>query len=324
MGLKDRLAGIVKKFGGKRIAVIGDLALDQYSYGKVEKLNPEMPGAFLLNVRGDEYRLGCAGNVAHNVAALGANTSLYGLLGNDYAGKELRKLCENDKISLNSGYEGDTIIKQRIVVKEGKHIVNLGRVDRGEVGLEPVSLEGRRFFLQKLKKDKPGMIILSDYNKRMFKTQLAQDIIDYAGRQRIPVIAAPKPENMTKFYGAKLLCLNLKEAHATVKTKGDYKELAKELKKMTNSEYIVITCGEDGMVSYDGKYHEFPTRAREVVDVTGAGDTAVSALALSLLCNLSISYASQIANYAAGIVVEKSGTAATSIDELVERIRSSD
>jgi len=319
----DRLASIIEGFDSYRVAVVGDVALDEALYGTIERLNPENRACPLVKKTTSKYTLGCAANVASNISSFNAWTYLYGVIGNDNYGSEVRKLCKSG-ISPDLFLEGPTMCKQRIF-GDGHYLT---RVDYGETELSPLSsaislkiLNG----LENLDSSRGGVgsIVLSDYYKRVFRGDLAQRVIQLARRMNVPVFAAPKPENVGKFSGVDLLCVNLSEAGKATGIMGyeRRRESALKLKEMTGSKYVIVTCGEHGMCSYDGDFHESPTKAKQVIDVSGAGDTVLSALTLSLLSGANIAEASQIANYAAGIVVEKPGTAVVGIPELIERIR---
>lgn len=321
--MNEKLLQITKKFENKKITVIGDLSLDSYIFGEIPKSNPEMPGAPLIKKSRSEYRLGCAANVAANLSSLNVKTTLLGITGKDSAGKIFAKLCKNKKIKLTPFFQGETILKQRIIEESHKHYIC--RIDYGETNLLPTPKNAAEFFLAKIKEEMPDAIIISDYNKRLFKTDLGLEIISWARNKNIPTVVDPKPENHKKFSGATILNPNISEARKiTGMDSASPEEVAKKLKEITNSKYVVITLGKDGMISYDGTFRRFPTRAREVVDVVGAGDTVTALLALALVSGASITEAAQIANICAGIVVEKQGTATTNIHELTKRIKNSD
>ncbi len=320
--MKEKLTQIIKNFKNKKVIVIGDLSLDAYIFGEIPKSNPEMPGAPLIKKTRNEYRLGCAANVASNLSSLDVKTNLFGIIGNDSAGKIFSHLCKNKKIKLTPFLNNETILKQRILEESHKHYVC--RVDYGESSLLSAPREAINFFIKKIKKESPDAIILSDYNKGIFRGVLGKEIISWAKHKNIPTIIDPKPENYQKFTGATIINPNISEAKKIVNLESSTpEEIAKKLKELTNSKYVVITLGKDGMISYDGSFHKIPTQAQEVVDVVGAGDTATALLAVSLVSGAAITEAAQIANIGAGIVVEKLGTATVSTKELEERINES-
>ncbi len=320
MGLfmdKLRLVSIVKEFSSKKVAVIGDLALDGYLFGKVERINPERPGYALLKVQEEEFRIGCAGNVAVNIASLGADVSLFGCVGEDYYGEIFSKECEKLRVKLISVREGKTILKQRAIEKT--HNDYLWRTDLGENDRKALSAEGAGRILSLLEKYNPNVVVLSDYNKGVFFGHIGERIIAWCKNNNIKVVVDPKPDNIVKFSGATGFCPNIKEAREITGLE-DKREIAVKVKELTNCDYSFITCGEEGMIAYGGEFYEISTKAKEVVDVTGAGDTVSASLALSLSAGASIVEASEIANHAAGIVVEKVGTASVSQEELIDRL----
>jgi D-glycero-beta-D-manno-heptose-7-phosphate kinase len=317
---KDALRQIVNRFSSKRIAVVGDVGLDKYVFGEVPKINPEMPGAPLLRKTREEYRLGCAANVARNIAAADAKPFLYAVVGKDSNGERIGALCVSQGILFYPAVDGETIVKERLVEESHQHYIC--RVDSGEDSLVPMGRESSDSLFEKLIANSIDAIVLSDYDKRDFRKDFGERVISYANSKGIPVIVDPKPENWRKFVGATVLTPNISEARKITGMENENpREVAARLKELTQSKYAVITLGKDGMITYDGSFHEMPTLAREVVDVVGAGDTVTSAFALALVSGASIVEAAQIANIAAGIVVEKQGTATASVEEILERIR---
>lgn len=323
---RERLVEIIKKFKGKRIAVIGDIALDSYIYGSVTRLNPESAAPLLrVDDESKEHRLGCAGNTAMNVSSLGAEVALYCVIGNDDRGEIFRRLCEENNIRLVAETEGDTIEKQRWF--ERAHNYYLLRADLGESRLRPISGKSQEGLLRRLTEDNPDAIIFSDYNKRIFRGDFAQKVVAYANSRKIFTLADAKPANIGSFKGINAIRPNEREAREMVaggNSEMGIEEVARRLKGDIEAEYCVITRGKDGVAIYDGNFHEIGTRARRVSDVSGAGDTFAAALTLSLINGAIITEAATIANYASGIVVEKPGTATVTSDELITRINEED
>jgi rfaE bifunctional protein kinase chain/domain len=320
---KERLVNFVKRFSGKKIAVVGDIVLDSYLFGKVSRVNPERPGYPLLMVEKEEFRLGCAANVGMNLASLGAIVSVYGCIGDDKHGIIIKEMCEKNRIKLKQVNRETTITKQRWI--ESTHNDYLGRADFGEEKIEPLNESLANELLNDLIKNNFEAIILSDYNKGVFKNGFAQKIIEYANSKGIITVVDPKPANALSFKGATLIRPNLSEAQIIIGEKEqDFEVLARKLKEKVGSKEIVITCGGQGMITYDSNkgFNHIKTKARQVIDVTGAGDTVASVLTISLLAGANLVEAAHIANYAAGIVVEKMGTASTTQEELIIRILS--
>lgn len=332
---KKRKSNVIRAFSKMNVAVVGDIMLDEYVYGAVERINPDSSAVPLLRVTSLSYALGGAGNVAANVAALGAHTTLYGVLGEPKEGQgshfvSLRNRLHNQIIISEAEragivtrivYEGDTIVKQRI--RERDHHGYIARCDWGEAFTQPISLKAKDDLLSKLVAHTPlDAIIISDYAKNYFLEGFAREIIHAARERNIPVFADPKPCNIGNYKEATLIRPNEREARLMVEDEtSDIRSIARLLAETTRSESVVITRGKEGMLGYDGEFYELPTHARTVADVTGAGDTTIAALTLSLLAGATLPEAMYIANIAAGIVVEKAGTATVTREELLERMK---
>lgn len=317
---KNRLIEAVKNSQNKNIAVIGDVVLDKYVYGKVERVNPENPGAPLLKIERKEFRLGCAANVALNIVSLGASSSLGCIIGKDSHGRLFENICRKKKIKSFSINRGQTIVKERSIESEFNQY--LLRTDDGESNLIPIDEKSASKIYEFFSKSKLDAIILSDYNKHIFRNGFAKKIISLAKSKRIPVVVDPKPINALSFRNSTLICPNIKEAkEITGSNDNNPKLLAKKLREIIQSTYVIVTCGKRGMVCYDGKeFTEIPTKVKEVIDVTGAGDTACAVMALGLASGLNLVETAHLANYAAGVVVEKLGTSTISLNELILRI----
>lgn len=318
---KKELVELVKQFRGKKIAVVGDVLLDKYLFGKIERINPDRPGYPLLRVEREEHRLGGAGNVSLNLASLGARVSLFGAVGNDISGLILRKRCKKFGIRFFPVIEGQTLLKQRRI--ESTHNDYLGREDFGEASLEKLSLKSEKRLFNAIIRERPEMLVFADYNKKVFRGGFAQRLIKWAKGKGIPVAVDPKPSNISSFRGANIIRPNLKEAVQITGKEYDgknLKDIASGLKELCGSESAVITCGSEGVIGYDGRFFSLPAESKEITDVTGAGDTFIAGLSLSLLCGADLLSSISIANIAAGISVEKLGAASVRQKELVERI----
>jgi len=311
-------------FKKRKILVVGDIILDRFRWGKVRRINPEQPAAPLVNIYSETYVLGGAANVANNIVSLRANATLYGILGNDRYAAEIQNHCDEKSILLRGFYnDKPSIVKERVMA-HGQQMIRLdcGEDDGG--GLEKITKEIQDNILQSLEKEirNYDLIILSDYNKFLFNNRFSQSIIALANSNNLHTIVDPKPDNADFFKNCTIICPNKDEAEKITGIKYSNGEdiltrIGKSLSQKINAKYVIITCSEDGVFSYhDGNSLFIPTIAKEVADVTGAGDTFAAALGLGFASNLNIHNAAKLANYAAGVVVEKIGTATPTIEEI--------
>lgn len=327
-----RLANTVQNFTGKHIAVIGDLMLDTYTWGKVSRISPEAPVPIVHTVR-TTCCPGGAANVMRNITSLGAKASAFGIIGGDLTGKELTDLLLADRIScagLVIDPDRPTVKKQRVMAGSQQ----LLRID--EELTTPISQEIREALFAKvetlLEKDPPHAIILEDYAKGLFSQDFAQSLLDLANSRNIPVSLDPNPRNPMRLKGLAIMKPNRTEAFELAGMKNSGEGLNKEellavagkIRNEWNVKYLLISLAEQGMALFapDGKMTHIPTRAKEVFDVCGAGDTVIATSTLALSVNPSDPVsAAEIANYAAGLVVAKLGTASITPEELLEALQ---
>ena len=315
----EKLLSAVNNFKNKKIAVVGDFVIDKYSYGIVERLNPEASHAILLRETREKMELGCAGNVAANLASLGAETHFFTIIGKDY----FDKLCPiflSKKISLNCVKGEMTIVKHRIISEHPFHyFLRLDFEEKSTKHPEDL-LNGLMAMVNEFRGD---AIVLSDYDKGIFSSGLAARIISLAKLKGIPCFVAPKPKNAISFAGADLILPNQKEAWEIAGIiSHELRDLFEEIKTKMGYKSVMITLGEKGIaVRENGEIFIAPTRVQQVADVTGAGDTVLAATTLGIVSGLSLKECAHIANYAAGIVIEKIGAATASPTELIERIK---
>ena len=321
--MKNELSAVLAKLGDNpapRVAVIGDLILDRYLWGDVERISPEAPVP-VLDLREETYVLGGAANVANNLARLGAHVDVMGVVGADLERDKLVALLGEAKIG-TGGLIVDgarpTTCKTR-VIGHNQQIVRVDREKRTPLAAEQVAkardyLEG---VLPQL-----GAIVISDYAKGMVTEPLLDAIRALVRGRSVPVIVDPKNANFGVYRDFTVMTPNQGEAAqgAGFKIKDDLTlvEAGYKLRTALNMEAVLITRGPQGMSLFQkGKeVLHFPAQVRNVYDVTGAGDTVTSVMALALAVGLPISEASLLANYAAGIVVGKFGTATVQLDEL--------
>jgi D-beta-D-heptose 7-phosphate kinase/D-beta-D-heptose 1-phosphate adenosyltransferase len=326
-GLNSKvLKNAVKKFQAANILVIGDIIVDHFIWGTVSRISPEAPVP-VVNVTKENLLLGGAANVLHNIYDLGGKATLCGLIGDDAMGDHLLKLLA-DLSSPASGVvrskNRPTTLKTRVIAQNQQVV----RFDREKKCCpSPESLDEIFRFLDRTLTTFDAVII-SDYDKGMISLQLMDYLRDRAnGGKKIPLIVDPKPTRPERFKGVTIVTPNHHEAelmaNVVIEDENDLLNAAKTLQKMLNGEAILITRGEAGMALFekDKPLLTIPTMAKEVYDVTGAGDTVIATLALGLAVGLGFAEAATIANLAAGIVVGKIGTATASTDELLQAIQ---
>jgi D-beta-D-heptose 7-phosphate kinase/D-beta-D-heptose 1-phosphate adenosyltransferase len=314
----------IPKLAGKRVLVIGDVMADHYVFGKVERISPEAPIP-VVHVDREEVKPGGAANVACNIAALGGRVTLAGVIGSDAMGETLRKLLRDkgiDPSGLVNDSERPTIQKTRVIANHQQVV----RVDREQrKGLSAAATEA--FSSACLKAvENCDAVLLSDYAKGALSNQLCQAVITKARSLKKVIAADPKPANMAWFSSSTVVTPNLGEAQAAtgmaITDDASAEAAGKVLLERLKSDSVLVTRGEHGMSllqAHGGATH-IPTRAREVFDVTGAGDTVIATLTLALAAGAPLPEASALANAAAGIVVAEVGVAVVTPAELTEAL----
>jgi len=299
-----------------RVLVVGDAMLDRYWFGAVDRISPEAPVP-VVRVSREEERLGGAANVAWNVKALGAHPSLLTAIGDDEHGSRLERLLEASGIEtlFNRDPRLTTIVKLRVIGRSQQ----LLRVDFEEEPDHEVLTEMRPRYEEALKVS--NAVLFSDYGKGGL-THIPE-MIAAARQARLPVLVDPKGSDYQRYQGATVITPNRNELAQVIgawSSEAQLHERAQALRKSLGLAALLLTRSEDGMSLFDDAGHlPIPAEAREVFDVTGAGDTVIAALATMMACGLSIRDAMPIANRAGGIVVGKFGTATASYDELFGR-----
>lgn len=320
-----KLEKIVNKFASKKILIIGDLMLDEYIFGKTTRLSPEAPIP-IVEVEKINYVPGGAANTANNVKSLGARTILTGLVGKDENGKILIKLLKKKDIKVNGileDTERPTTLKSR-VVSQGQQIVRIDKENR-----KPITKKVERALLSFIKIiiPKVDIILISDYAKGVITSRLCQQIITLAKTKGKPVLIDPKGKNSSKYKDCFIIVPNLKELEDALKIQvNDLSKLpqaAKMLLAHVNSEAVLVTLGGLGMALLEksGKYFSVPATNVGVVDISGAGDTAIAAFALSVAAGASLQEAMLLSTYACSVVIGKMGTATTTQEELIKAIK---
>ncbi|HEB36460.1 hypothetical protein LCGC14_0887940 [marine sediment metagenome] len=309
---------IIKNFKDKRVLVLGDLMLDKYIWGDVIRISPEAPVP-VVEVKKDTSCLGGAGNTSHNLKSLGAFPLLVGVVGNDAEGQWIK-----ENVPDNRGIIADdnrpTIVKTRIIA----HQQQVVRVDLEKKAPISSMIEEQMFnFIQEEKYDG---ILISDYNKGTLTKSLVNSVLSFAQEKRIPVIVDPKFENFFLFSPVTLIAPNHFEAERIVQhdcwTDSEVERAGQKILSQISALYLILKRGEQGMTVFEKgkKPLHIPTGAKEVYDVTGAGDTVIATAALVLLSGGSIQEAAILANTAAGIVVGKMGTAVVTSGELLSSL----
>lgn len=302
-----------------RVLLVGDLLLDVYTKGKVERISPEAPVP-ILHVHSFERLPGGAGNVALNLKALGAEVSLFGRVGKDEAGRELLALLMEKGIDVQGVVIGKgvpTSVKNRFIAG-GQQLI---RTDY-EV-IQPLFPEEEGMILDALYKklDEVDIVAISDYGKGCLTEEVLSFVIDEAGRRGIKVIIDPKGKNFAKYRGAYLIKPNTKEAYeaAHLSEAEPLDHAATILFHKTDMEYLLVTRSEKGMTlfSRDGGKEDFPVLQKEVLDVTGAGDTTLAALTYFEALGYPITESIELANAAASIAISKLGCVAVTLDQIL-------
>ncbi len=301
-----------------RVLIAGDVMLDRYWFGDVQRISPEAPVP-VVKIDRVEERPGGAANVARNCSALGAQVSLLSVVGDDEAGRTLRTqmLAAGIDASLHSDKQLSTTIKRRVIGRQQQ----LLRIDFENVPTHEVLRAKLDEFARRVKD--ADVVVLSDYGKGALSN--IRDMMDIAHAAGKPVLVDPKGDDYTRYAGATLLKPNRSELREVVGRWADDADLARRASALRDElklGALLLTRSDAGMSLYDagGVTHE-PALAREVYDVSGAGDTVIATMAVMLAAGASMVDAMRLANRAAGIVVGKLGTAVCSIEELAAALR---
>lgn len=303
-----------------KLLVIGDLMIDHYLWGSCERISPEAP-VQVINIDRESMHLGGAGNVINNLYSLGAEIDVISVIGDCHASGELKELLSN--INVKTKYltlePGRLTSKKSRIISDQQQVVRYDRECSDEI-----SSKSQKFILETFKKiiDRYDAILLSDYGKGLFTFKLTQSLINIANKYNKKTLIDPKGLDYEKYRGAFLLTPNKKEASEATKISIlDNQSLTKalnQLKANCDLKYSIITLSEQGIAIFDEELRIHPTVAREVFDVTGAGDTVLASLGFALSCNKNIDEAVKFANLASGVVVSKIGSANVSMNEIIE------
>jgi rfaE bifunctional protein kinase chain/domain len=316
-----RAKEIVDRFADTSVLVVGDLMVDQFVVGQVERISPEAPVPVVRFAREDR-RVGGAGNVAQNVRAVGARAEMIGVVGADADGARLVGDLQAAGIGVSGVESADgrcTTRKMRIVTVRNQHVA---RVDYEADGDVPADLQEHMAAAAERLATSCHAIVVSDYLKGVVTSRVMDALVSIARARRIPLLVDPKVPHLNRYRGATLITPNHHEAeaatHIRVRSDADARQAALAFRAAAGSDGVLVTRGEQGMWLLAGDVEaSLPAVAREVSDVTGAGDTVIAMVALALAAGASPVEAAAIANHAAGIVVGKFGPATVTSSELM-------
>lgn len=307
-------------FSDSKILIVGDVMLDKYYFGCVERISPEAPVP-IVNILKEESRLGGAANVANNIASLGGHTLLCGTIGHDFFGKEIERISRQKNIrTVLLKTLCPTITKARIIGGK-QQIVRVDYEDKAAI-----SSTNKRLLKETIHASLPeyDILVISDYGKGLISEEVCHFLIRQARKADKKVIIDPKGKNWKKYSGANLVTPNVKElsdivGYTVPNTDRAIEKAAREAIEANDLASLLVTRSEKGMslISNMPPIH-IPTHSEEVFDVSGAGDTVVATLSICLAKGMDIAEAMKTANIAAGVVVKKIGTATLTIDELIQ------
>jgi D-glycero-beta-D-manno-heptose-7-phosphate kinase len=320
-----KLTGTFSKLEKINVLVIGDLMLDQYTYGEVNRISPEAPVS-ILKVTDEKVLPGGAGNVVLNLLSLGANVLAMGRIGDDQSGEVLIKLLTEKKVDVKNIFvqkDFKTPLKNRFIAASQQVLrVDFENIYPLEECIEKSIFEKLPSILTNIQ-----VIAISDYAKGFLSDKLLKFVIDLAKSKKIPVIIDPKGSDFKKYKYADIIKPNLKEAYAAAKLNSfeDLNKAAKIIFNETCASNLIITRSQDGMSLFsEDKRVDFPVVSKEIKDGTGAGDTVLAMLCIAIGNNLDLKEACQLANIAASLSVEHIGCAQISLNDVAKRLLEND
>ncbi len=316
------LKGIVEGFPLVKVLILGDVMLDAYVWGEVERVSPEAPVP-IVRVRSESLKLGGAANVAYNIKQLGAKPILIGVVGNDREGRRIHSLLRKERIEDYSLVKDDsrpTTTKTRIIA----HQQQVVRVDREEISEVGEEISNRMWDSFKKELNSVQGVIISDYGKGTLSPNLLKEAISLAREKGVFIAVDPTRGHGEMYKGATLLTPNRREAEEIagrpIIDEENLQEVGWDLWRKVGVDVLLITLGERGMALFEPKrvFTHFPTVAKEVYDVTGAGDTVIATFVVSRLAGASLREAAKLSNHAAGIVIGGIGTRAVNRELLID------
>lgn len=303
----------IERFRQARVLVVGDVMLDRYWFGDTERISPEAPVPVVL-VGKEEERLGGAANVSRNASSLGAQVSLLGVVGDDESGQRIEKLLQKDGVKSHLQHDANlpTTVKLRVVARQQQLI----RLDFEKAPTHEVLLNKFEQFQTLL--PQVDAVVFSDYGKGGL-THITKMIAAAKAAQKV-VLVDPKGDDFARYQGATIITPNRAELRQVIgrwSSEDELTQRAQELRQKLQLQALLLTRSEEGMSLYlDGAVHHVRAQAREVFDVSGAGDTVIATMAVALAAGWAEKDAMNLANKAGGIVVGKLGTATVSVEEL--------
>ncbi|MDH3574761.1 MAG: D-glycero-beta-D-manno-heptose-7-phosphate kinase [Desulfobacteraceae bacterium] len=316
------------KFDQCHLLVVGDLMLDEYLWGEVDRISPEAP-VQVVSIKNEDFALGGAGNVVNNVVALGGKVSTVGVIGTGRNGQLLLKIFK--KLGVDTAgivkEPGRTTTQKTRIIAANQHVLRIDRETQQDISAS--SLEKIARFIEDKMID-IDVVLISDYGKGLITESMLSRVIASAKKHKKMIIVDPKGLDFSKYSGVSLLTPNKKEAALAsgveIIDESSLEKAAHKILKHISLDNLLITCGKDGMVLFERNKEPFRVKAeaRQVFDVSGAGDTVLTVLGLAVASGTSINSGVAVANTAAGIVVGKVGTATVSKQELASALKSHD
>ena len=315
-----RARELVERMVGCRILVLGDLMVDRFLWGSVNRISPEAPVP-VVHLASETAALGGAGNVARNLKALGARADLVGAVGRDRGAEDFWRLLKDggmDGQGVVAFPDRATTVKTRVIAHH-QQVVRIDRETHEPLGREELELICGRA-MERVREARA--LLISDYDKGVVAPELLQRLLPVAREVGLPVTIDPKPPNCEHYRHATVVTPNLHEARIMAGARSGTEEqilrMGSTLREHLQCKAVLLTRGEEGMTLFQEALDpvRIPASAREVFDVTGAGDTVIAVLTLALVAGASVAEASILANHAAGLVVGKLGTAVVSSEEL--------
>jgi D-beta-D-heptose 7-phosphate kinase/D-beta-D-heptose 1-phosphate adenosyltransferase len=306
------------------ILVAGDVMVDEYVLGDVERISPESPVPVLV-VKHRLRRLGGAGNVVKNLVSFGAGVALFAAVGKDSAGRWFKKHCEDMAVEsfwLKEHSARPTTIKTRVVARNQQIV----RIDEEQV--DSITREMENAVIEDLKSVVPQVkaVVISDYGKGFLTQRLLEALIKYARANRLPVLVDPKGRDFTRYRGATYLTPNLRETSLAsgveIRDHDSLIDAGRVLLDQADAEALIVTRGKEGATLVSrSEAKNFPVKQVEIIDVTGAGDTVIAALAMGVANGMSLEHSVIMANLAASLVVSRFGAATVTLQEMIDALK---